>query len=167
MKYITLTAGKWMPECSCGSEYEAISLGRIHRKMVPYCWKCGSYSVEFTKMEENIYFDFSRNWNGKLNCDCFTTIRLANRAKYYSGARGMVRLDGKPRGMATVLQCKPFLLAELNEFTSRIDTGLSMSDCSAMIRMMYKNRPINWAVQPLVLVLLQYDKDKDCPKLDF
>lgn len=167
MKYVTLKAGRWSPSCPCGSEIEVIRLAGTNRKMVPYCWMCGSYSVEFTKMEENIYFDFSKNWNGKLNCDYFTTIRLANRAKYYVGARGMVRLEGKPKGMATIIQCKQFLLNELNEFTSRIDTGLPASDCSAMLRIMYKNKPINWAVQPLVLVLLQYDKDRDCPKLDF
>lgn len=167
MKYVTLTAGKWLPICPCGWESEAMTISRINRKVVPYCWMCGAYEIKFTKMEENLFFDFSKNWNGKLNCDYFTTIRLANRAKYYLGARGMVRLDGKPKGMATVIQCKTFLLMDLNEFTARIDTGLSQADCAEMIRLMYKNKPINWNVQPLVLVLMKYDKDKDCPKLGF
>lgn len=161
MNTVNLTRGCYLPVCtSCGRTYEVIDSNRATLRMTPYCFFCKTYNVKFEKMEEMGDLAFSNNWNGKLNCECFTTIRLADRTKYYPGARKRVILKGQLKGFATILQVKPFLLEELNEFTARIDTGLSLQQCADVIRTMYKHRPVNWKMQPLALILLQYDKDK-------
>lgn len=102
---------------------------------------------------------FEYNWNGKLNNNCFTTIRLHNPNKYAIGAKLNILLENKPKGTATILEVKPFHLEKLNEFTARIDTGYPKEQCKDMIKKMYKNKPlINWDKQLFDLVLLQYDR---------
>lgn len=111
--------------------------------------------------------NFGYNWNGKLNCNCFTTIRMHNPRKYQVGSKLYVLLQGKARGIATILAVKPFYLDKLNEFTSRIDTGYPLEECKRMIREMYKNKPlVNFETQLFDLVLLQYDKQKTVTLFD-
>lgn len=115
-------------------------------------------------MEEDLVF--TRNWNGKLNCECFTTIRLHNPAKYFIGAVKRIKLEKTFKGKATVIAMQGFLLDQLTEFTARIDTGLSATECKTMIRNMYRNNArIDWSTQQLDFVLLEYEKNRNEPKL--
>lgn len=139
--YITLYRGTYQPVCACGSGYLAMTLSRMSHKVVPYCFFCKQYTLEYKKiMIEDLTFGY--NWNGKLNCNCFTTIRMHNPRKYQPGNKLNVVLQGKPKGTATVLEVKQFRLDKLNEFTARIDTGYPLEECRKMIREMYKNKPL-------------------------
>lgn len=111
-------------------------------------------------MEKDLIFHY--NWNGKLDCQCFTTLRLYNAEKYHKGAIFNIYLNDQLKGQAKVLEVNYFTIDKINEFVAHIDTGYSAKECQDMIRKMYKNRPtINWKNQFLAFCLLKYeDKNK-------
>jgi len=81
---------------------------------------------------------FSYNWNNKLSCPCFTTIRLINLKKYVVGETYEIVLNKKPISLCEIVEIRNFYLASLNEFVARIDTGYSKAECERIIRSMYK-----------------------------
>ncbi len=107
-------------------------------------------------MEEDL--KFTHNWNGKLNCDCFTTLRLHNARKYIIGASKHIFLNNVFKGKANIIGVQSFRLEQVSEYVARLDTGLSAKECQQMIKTMYKNQPINWSTQQLDFVLLKYEK---------
>lgn len=50
--------------------------------------------IESEEVEKHIRFSY--NWNNKLNCKAFTTIRLHSPERYFLGAKFNVYLNGKP-----------------------------------------------------------------------
>lgn len=102
---------------------------------------------------------FGYNWNGKLNNNAFTTIRLKNDKKYYKGARFTVVLTGKKDEVKTVgdfvvIDIKEFLITELNRFMSFLDTGYDVKETQKVIYTMYKNKNIDWKKQRFQYILL-------------
>jgi hypothetical protein len=83
--------------------------------------------------------DFYQNWNNKLSCDAFSTLRLHNKRKYVKGQRYEICLNGKRLGVAELHVKRTFVGTELNEFIARIDTGKSLKDLRALLGKMYKN----------------------------
>jgi len=81
---------------------------------------------------------FSYNWNNKLNCNCFTTIRIANN-KYKVGETYDIYLKDKLLFKAQIIEIKPFRLDQINEFIARLDTGYSKQETTEIIKRMYKN----------------------------
>jgi len=94
---------------------------------------------------------FSYNWNNKLSCNCFTTIRLMNK-KYIVGETYQIVLKKKAIKIAEVVEIRNFKLSSLNEFIARLDTGYSKSDCEQIIRSMYRN--IDFEQTMLSIILL-------------
>lgn len=109
-------------------------------------------------MEQEL--NFSTNWNNKLNCQCFTTIRLHNPKKYFIGAVFRVFLKGFLKGRAEVVGVKICTLKDINEYVARLDTGYSAAECRKIIQTMYKGKPIVWERQLLNFCLLRYIKDE-------
>ena len=105
----------------------------------------------------NNVVDFSYNWNNKLQCSSFTSIRLANN-KYKIGEKYGVRLKGQFKlFFACVVDKKSLKLKDINEFIAHLDTGYSALECQSIIKKMYKNnRAINWETQELELILFKY-----------
>ena len=102
--------------------------------------------------------DFSFNWNNKLRNNCFTTIRLRNDAKYFKGAKYAVSLQNYPKGNARAVDVKYLTIDKINNWIARLDTGYSAKECVAMIKEMYKNKPlINWKTQELAYCLLEWE----------
>lgn len=108
-----------------------------------------------TIIPDHNVLNFSTNWNNKLDCQAFTTIRLDNE-KYNPGTLHSIRLKGKQykRKLFQVVAKKVFLLADINEYTARIDTAYSAEECKEIIRTMYKHRAIKWERQRLCMPLL-------------
>lgn len=153
---ITLYPGKYRFVCSCpkGHLYEPFEIFRRTERFEPYCWYCRGAGKIIKIMVENL--DFSYNWNNKLNCTAFSTIRLRNNLKFYVGAKVNVRLKGEDRGTATIVSVSHFTIDKINESIARLDTGYSAEKCGEIIRTMYKNKPIDWNRQQLCFCVLVY-----------
>lgn len=99
---------------------------------------------------------FSYNWNNKLDCLAFTTIRLYNPSRHFVGNRVMPAMKGSNKGPATILAVKPFLLDQLNPFMSYLDTGYCVEECKKIITTMYPG--VDFSKKKLAFILLVKDK---------
>lgn len=103
---------------------------------------------------ENI--PFSYNWNNKLDCGAFTTIRLYNPNKHFVGNHVRPSLKGADKGAAVIMAVKTFYLHQLNPFISYLDTGYSVEECTRIIRTMYP--AVDFAQKKLALILIVKNK---------
>jgi hypothetical protein len=96
---------------------------------------------------------FVHNWNNKLRCRSFTTIRLAS-DKYMPSE--LYRIDFKTEfvGVAMIVTIKAIKLAQINEWMARIDSGYSREQCIHLITTFYRNKVRDWNNQPLYYILL-------------
>lgn len=94
-----------------------------------------------------INIHFSQNWNNKLDCDIFTTIRIYDPSKHYIGAeytitwahgKEILSLDNR-----VCIHMHTFQLASLTNGLSLIDTGYNAKDTVELIRKMYKNKNLD------------------------
>ena len=99
--------------------------------------------------------EFSYNWNKKLDCSSYTTLRLANAGKYRVGRKFGVYLNGKRIHDAEVIDVKTLTLDKISEWIARLDTGYARAECIELIQKMYKNQAIQWETQALNLILLR------------
>lgn len=115
-------------------------------------------------MDERL--EFEENFNGKLNCRCFTTIRLHHPVRNAIGAVKQIYLKGIWKGNAKILQASTITLDRINLPMAKLDSGLMSEECRRLIRNLYRNRPgINWEVQQLDYLLLEYINESKEPKL--
>lgn len=96
---------------------------------------------------------FSYNWNNKLNCEVFTTIRLSSSFKV--GEKVEVILKGKLLGHAQIIDIRGFYLKNLSEWVAMIDTGYSADECRKILKTMYKNKNIDWDTQVIRVILIK------------
>ena len=82
--------------------------------------------------------NFSYNWNGKLNCTFFTTLRRANPEKYRVGSRFAVEFKNSQLGIVEVVDCKNVTLNSLNDWVLALDTGYTGNAGKDIFRKMYK-----------------------------
>lgn len=97
---------------------------------------------------------FSVNWNNKLNCNHFTTVRLKNEAIFYKGAQAAIFMKSScivqdnrfPEERnhlfmfnADIVHVANCNLNDLPEFFCLTDTGYDKLKCTNMLRTMYKN----------------------------
>ena len=87
---------------------------------------------------------FQTNWNKKLGCDYFTTLRLANPAKYKPGNQHKVMLLEKGTwrdyGLAEVTGVRILRIHQLNEFICGLDTGYTVDETKNILYTMYKDK---------------------------
>lgn len=98
---------------------------------------------------------FSSNWNRKLNCEYFTTIRLHNQAKYRKGRRYRIMERKREVGLAVAIDVKHIRMDQLTEWHSRLDAGMCLDDFRGMLFKMYKNRVRNIHDATFDFVLLE------------
>lgn len=86
---------------------------------------------------------FSYNWNNKLNCDCFTTLRLHNSNKFKEGNtfKIVLKQHGQENniGLAKVSKVYPTRLQNLSDHACMLDTGYTKEDTINIVKNMYKN----------------------------
>lgn len=130
-----------------------------------YCFKCKESNGKYYKvMDERMEFD--ENYNNKLNCNCFTTIRLCNPYKNAIGSTKQIYLKGVWKGNAKVVGSAQIRLDQINPTMSRLDAGMLPDDLRRLIKACYKNRPgINWDTQLLDYMVLEYIKESKEPTL--
>lgn len=96
------------------------------------------------------YIRFTTNWNNKLDCKSFTTLRPAP-TKYEEGCTYQIYLKDKYLGDARVLEIREFKVDSINEFIAQIDTGYTAKECKIIMQRMYKGK-----VSRVALLLLRY-----------
>lgn len=104
-------------------------------------------------MSEVLKINFSYNWNNKLDCLMYTTIRLRNDNKYKNGQIYEITFKDKPHSRAIIIAIKHFKLDQINEFIAGLDTGYSVEECVNIIQKMYPG--MEWEYQQLSLILLK------------
>lgn len=102
---------------------------------------------------------FSYNWNKKLDCNAFTSLRLSGR--FNVGDEVNIKLIGKKalidKGLAICKGKKRLTLDAINEYIALLDTGYSSDECKQIIKRMYPK--INqWDTQPIYFYLFQKHK---------
>jgi hypothetical protein len=95
---------------------------------------------------------FSYNWNNKLDCKFFTTIRLQN-PKYILFKKVSILLKDVHVKNAEIRYIKRFKLDDLTAFVAGLDTGYSTSECEGILKKMYPDA--FWSTQILYLILLE------------
>ena len=95
---------------------------------------------------------FSTNWNNKLYCKMFSTIRLDN-GYYKPGEMFLVYLKNDFLYRTIIRESRSFLLHELPSISAALDTGYSLDDTKNIIRKMYPDK--DWTKQKLVILLIE------------
>lgn len=98
---------------------------------------------------------FSQNWNGKLDCTCFTTLRLRNDKKYFVGKQFEIWLKQEYKGRAQIVDIKYLLLDQISDWIARLDTGYNAEKCKDIIRTMYQKSNLDWSKQQFCYVILE------------
>lgn len=102
---------------------------------------------------------FTHNWNNKLDCKAFTTIRIYNERKHVKGARFNIILKRtENKGMGVIHDVKPFLLAQLNSFMSYLDTGYPVEQCRNIMERMYSKMDLTKTKFALILIVKEVEK---------
>lgn len=94
---------------------------------------------------------FSYNWNNKLNCNAFTSLRLANPGYYKEGQQYEIICKKEFRGYAVLQRIKVLKLADISDFIAFLDTGYSMDQTRDILKKMYKTA--NWETQEIYFML--------------
>lgn len=140
VKSATLTPGYWIYVCPCDFQYSVCRVDKTEGKWLVYCFKCKQSNGKYHKiMVERI--EFSKNWNGKLNGDSFTTMRLHDPVKYCVGAVKQIYLKGIWKGNARIIDVKRIHLSDINLFVSKLDmafrrkiAGRRFAPCTSIAR---------------------------------
>lgn len=96
--------------------------------------------------------NFSYNWNNKLHCKAFTTIRLRNVNKYQIGKEYNILLKKQLLKSAVIEDIKTIYFNQINEFIARVDTGYSAFETKNILKKMYSK--VNLEKQPFSFILL-------------
>lgn len=83
---------------------------------------------------------FSYNWNKKLNCDCFTTLRLPS-SKFQLHKEFMIELNGVALKTAKIVALKHSNTDTFTDEMCYLDTGYNAEETRNIITKMYKKLP--------------------------
>lgn len=104
---------------------------------------------------KNSVIKFSTNWNNKLECKHFTTLRISS--KYMDQNHILVEYKGKYK-VGSIIETRQIKLWSLNEFMCRLDTGYSLKETFDIIGKMYNFDPVR-ENRTLYLYLIKVDTD--------
>ncbi len=97
---------------------------------------------------------FSSNWNNKLQCQSFTTIRLFCPAKYEIGNSYQIFLNGQLVKSATIFDIKNFYLKDISNYISYLDANLSPEEFKLLMIKFY-GKKCNIDTQLFSFILLK------------
>lgn len=95
------------------------------------------------KHQHTQVLEFSQNWNNKLDCDAFTTVRQYNIEKQRAGTLFLVVLKKEPVCLAKVIRCMPMRLQDINDALAFVDCGHNAEYLRSVLRTMYKHKVPN------------------------
>lgn len=94
---------------------------------------------------------FSQNWNNKLDCNYFTTIRLLSK-KYQVGETYEIVENEKVKCKAIAIDVRSLKVDSLNDFICYLDTGYNKEETIAMFQKMYAKVDLSKTFLALVLL---------------
>lgn len=95
---------------------------------------------------------FSTNWNKKLDCNYFTTIRLMSK-KFEVSRIYDIELKNEHHCKSIIINIAYIKLADLNDFNCYLDTGYSVEETKNIFKKMYP--AIDFTVTNLAIILLK------------
>ena len=101
--------------------------------------------------------DFSYNWNKKLDCTFFTTLRLSNRFEPLDWV--LVTLKQSVKGRAVILDKKALKIENLNGWVCGLDTGYSTPETIDVLKKMYPGKIT--PTTTIYLYLLRYENKQE------
>jgi hypothetical protein len=96
---------------------------------------------------------FSINWNKKLDCDAFTTIRQPSEV-FKIGATFKVKVNKHEKGIFTIKRITYITLDQINETMAYLDTGKDKDFAIKLIKRIYNSKDFDWSTQKMVYLLL-------------
>ena len=99
-----------------------------------------------SQFKKNRIVSFSQDWNEKLSCNSFSTIRLKNTSKYVKGEKYliMLKIPGsgvyESLGVATLVGSSNFTLDQISASMSYLDADMPATNLRSMLHTMYKNK---------------------------
>ncbi|MFZ4402100.1 MAG: hypothetical protein ACOYO1_18870 [Bacteroidales bacterium] len=109
-------------------------------------------------MQPNI-LNFNTNWNNKLQCNYFTSIRLHNKNRF-EGLKVMIQLKNECIHTETIVKIENCTLSQIGDRTAYLDTGYNRDGFVSIFHTMYKNKNIDWDKQILDVLMIKRDKDE-------
>lgn len=103
----------------------------------------------------NNSLEFSFNWNNKLDCKYFTTLRLSGRFEVGNWVDIWLKHIYKGRGV--VVDKRQLKVSQLNQFICGLDTGYSVQETIGILSKMYPEKiALNTSIY---LYLIRYETD--------
>jgi len=100
---------------------------------------------------------FSTNWNSKLGCNAFTTIRISNDF-HKVGETFEVKQKGRTIGKFKIVHKRQFKLEQLTDGMAYLDTGYNRQDTINIIKRIYSSKDYDWTTITLDYILLVKEK---------
>lgn len=88
-------------------------------------------------METIFDLSFNENYNNKLNCKFFTTIRLSNHAKFNKGNTLKIHCKGIYIFNAKVHEVQEIFLHQLKDFICYLDIGQDAKNTIDILKKMF------------------------------
>jgi hypothetical protein len=105
---------------------------------------------------EPLELAFSTNWNNKLDCSAFTTLRIYNPNQHFAGRKVKILQKGHDKGKGRIEAVKAFHIDKLSPYISYLDTGYSVEECKNILKRMYSWA--DWDKVSLALILVVKEK---------
>lgn len=99
--------------------------------------------------------EFNKNWNGKLNNECFTTLRI-NSEKYKRWQIYDIELLGESVGRCICTDKKVLKLSQIDDWIAALDTGADADSFRKIIEDIYSEKVADIENQEFCLLLLKY-----------
>ncbi len=105
---------------------------------------------------------FTHNWNQKLNCRSFSTVRIENPIKYRLNQEYRIYLKQTglkqpiDKGVAILKHIEYFNLYEVNEAVCYLDANLNRDTFIKLVLTMYKNSGVDFRVKRMAFMIFQY-----------
>lgn len=100
---------------------------------------------------------FDKNYNNKLNCDCFSSFTLPDK-KFNIGNILEIRLKTGPgiiTFQAEIIEIRALCLSQVNNYISYLDLGMNMPDFKSFIFNKYKDRVRDFSTQVFYFTLFE------------
>ena len=103
-----------------------------------------------------ININFSYNWNNKLDCKAFTTIRIYSVVKHIPGQEVNIQLGGADLCEGKIIEVKRFFLKDMTNYMAYLDTGYDKEEATKIITRMYPR--FDFTKQMLAFILILKNK---------